>query len=306
MGRIGRHGRLLSVALLTGALALTSVTGCSTTRSPPREGAPTDLVGPWELTVRLPNLPAITVYGVSGPGDLTTAPVVVVMHGTERNAADYRDAWVPLVRGRSAIVVVPEFPDDAFPGAEGYNLGGVVDDDGDLRPRDRWAFTAIEPIVAQVRHRTGNSGRTFAMFGHSAGAQFVHRYLEFVPRAPVSTAVAANAGWYTMPDRSARFPYGLEGLPPATVDTRALFARDLVVLLGSDDVETENLRRDKGANRQGATRYERGQAFFARGRAAAASSGLDFRWRLVVVPGVAHDHVAMSGAAVDLLLPSVG
>ena len=107
-----------------------------------------------------------------------------------------------------------------------------------------------------------------------------------------------------MPDRSERFPYGLRGLPPGTVDLPRLFDRDLVVLLGSDDVETENLRRDKGARAQGSTRYERGQAFFARGRAEAGAAGLPFRWRLVVVPGVAHDHVAMSAAAVDLLVPS--
>jgi hypothetical protein len=122
----------------------------------------------------------------------------------------------------------------------------------------------------------------------------------------VSTTVAANAGWYTMPDESADFPYGLDALPTPSVDLRALFGRDLVVLLGSDDVETENLRRDRGANAQGSTRYQRGLSFFARGRAAAEEDALDFRWRLVVVPGVAHDHVAMSAAAVELIAPSAG
>ncbi|WP_392544405.1 hypothetical protein [Oryzobacter telluris] len=291
---------------MTGVLAMASLAACSTTRpSMPRQ-TPALAAGPWELTVRLPGFPPIRVFGVTGAGDLTTAAVVVVMHGTERNASDYRDAWVPLVQRRPMIVVVPEFPDDDFPGAAGYNLGGVVDADGDPVPRERWTFAAIEPIVAQVRHQVGNTGRTFALFGHSAGAQFVHRYLEFMPQAPVSTTVAANAGWYTMPDESADFPYGLDALPTPSVDLRALFGRDLVVLLGSDDVETENLRRDRGANAQGSTRYQRGLSFFARGRAAAEEDALDFRWRLVVVPGVAHDHVAMSAAAVELIAPSAG
>jgi len=54
-----------------------------------------------------------------------------------------------------------------------------------------------------------------------------------------------------MPDRSAKFPYGLDKVPIPTVDLQTLFARDLVVLLGSDDIETENLRQDKGAKAQG-------------------------------------------------------
>jgi hypothetical protein len=302
--RNGRHARLLGLTvIITGIVAIASVTGCSTPRSPSRGPAFSRTAGPWEFTVKLPHLPPIRVFGVSGDRDLENATVVVVMHGTERNASDYRNTWVPLVRGRSIIAVVPEFPQDDFPGANAYNLGGVVDADGDPRAPDEWTFAAIEPLVAEVRRRIGNRGNTFAMFGHSAGAQFVHRYLEFMPQAPVSTAVAANAGWYTMPDRSAKFPYGLGQLPIPRPDLPALFRRDLVVLLGSDDVENENLRQDKGANAQGATRYQRGFNFFTRGRQAAAAAGLDFRWRLVVVPGVAHDHVAMSAAAVDLLAP---
>lgn len=291
--------------IVSGILTLAAVVACSAGRLPApagaREAAPTDAHSAWTLTVRLAGFPAIRVFGVSGAGPLDTADLVVVMHGTERNASEYRDAWIPLVKGRSMIVVVPEFREADFPGAEEYNLGGIVDDDGDAVPREHWTFSVIEPIVAIVRDRTSNTGTTFAMFGHSAGAQFVHRYLELMPGAPVSTAVAANAGWYTMPDRSAPFPYGLAELPAGPVDLRRLFARDLVVLLGSRDVETENLRRDDGANAQGATRYQRGLNFFARGRAAAADHGLDFRWRLVVVPGVDHDHVAMGAAAVELL-----
>lgn len=294
--------------IVGGILTWAAVVACSAGRLPApagaREATPADADSAWTLTVRLAGFPPIRVFGVSGPGPLSRADVVVVMHGTERNASEYRDAWIPLVRGRSMIVVVPEFREADFPGVEKYNLGGVVDEDGDALPREHWTFSVIEPIVAVIRDRTGNTGTTFAMFGHSAGAQFVHRYLELMPAAPVSTAVAGNAGWYTVPDRSAPFPYGLAELPTGPVDLRRLFARDLVVLLGNRDVETGNLRRDDGANAQGATRYQRGLSFFARGRAAAADHGLDFRWRLVVVPDVDHDHVAMGAAAVELLDPS--
>jgi hypothetical protein len=45
------------------------------------------------------------------------------------------------------------------------------------------------------------------MFGHSAGAQFVTRFVTFMPQhRPI--AVAANAGWYTTLDDLVEFPTG--------------------------------------------------------------------------------------------------
>ena len=38
----------------------------------------------------------------------------------------------------------------------------------------------------------------------------MHRYLYYVPEARVSRFIAANAGWYTMPDFSIGYPYGLK------------------------------------------------------------------------------------------------
>ena len=45
---------------------------------------------------------------------------------------------------------------------------------------------------------------TARIYGHSAGSQFVHRFLMTRPDAPVERAVAANAGWYTLPDDECR------------------------------------------------------------------------------------------------------
>ena len=45
------------------------------------------------------------------------------------------------------------------------------------------------------------------MFGHSAGAQFTHRYMLLSKDKRISNAVVANAGWYTFIN-NAKFPYG--------------------------------------------------------------------------------------------------
>ena len=52
----------------------------------------------------------------------------------------------------------------------------------------------------------GNTSADYYLFGHSAGAQFVHRLLLMVPDGRYAALVAANAGWYTVPDKSIDYP----------------------------------------------------------------------------------------------------
>ena len=42
-----------------------------------------------------------------------------------------------------------------------------------------------------VKAATGNRSERYHLYGHSAGAQFVHRFLYFMPDARVAKAVAA-------------------------------------------------------------------------------------------------------------------
>ena len=63
------------------------------------------------------------------------------------------------------------------------------------------------------------------MFGHSAGAQFVHRFVMFAPGPNLRTAISANAGWYTTLEENVAFPYGLKDAP-VDVDVQELAARE--------------------------------------------------------------------------------
>ena len=288
-----RQLRLTGMVLLLTALGATA---CSRAVEDAPASAGAALTGTGSFEFAPPGAPPIRVFYAVGSGALEAGRVVVVMHGTNRNARDYRDSWTSLVKDRPWVVVAPQFDQEDFPGASGYNLGGTVDESGDARPTHDWAFAYIQPLVDRVRALTGVRAPTFDLFGHSAGAQFVHRYLEFEPTAPVRRAVAANAGWYTVPDLDIDFPYGLHHAP-APVDLDGLFARDLTVLLGSEDIEDENLRQDEGAARQGQTRIERGEEFYRVAGEQARDRGIPFRWTLRVVPGVAHDHAPMSAEA---------
>jgi hypothetical protein len=247
-------------------------------------------------------LKEIPVHYALGAGDPQTATLVVVMHGDSRNAIKYRDTWADLIVDRPVVAVVPEFTTSDFVGSRQYNQGGVLDQKGDLRPPPRWTFSYIEPLFHEMRSRVAGQQTTFDLFGHSAGAQFVHRYVELAPSRLVRRAVAANAGWYTMTDPAIDYPYGAGGAPRDLFDWSVAFGTRLTVMLGDDDVLDNNLRHDEGSDAQGLTRWERGHTFFDRARDHAATLDVPFAWDLHEVAGVGHENKKMSARALDLLV----
>lgn len=232
------------------------------------------------------------------------APIVIVMHGASRDLERYYGDWRTEGEKHGFIVVVPWFNADAFPTSWRYNLGWMFDPDtGEARPQEEWTFAAIEPLFDDVVARVGGRQAHYTLFGHSAGSQFVHRFLYFVPDARVKRAIAANAGWYTMPDFGVDWPYGLRGSGADAARLGDYLRRDLVVLLGDADVlrEDNNLRKTPEAELQGPHRYARGHTFFRVAKARAAELGVDFGWRLQEVAGAGHSNALMTPDAATLV-----
>lgn len=245
---------------------------------------------------------------VDAPADPSSAEILIVMHGMGRNGADYRADWTGLVVDHNVLVLAPEFSDEHFPGAEMYNLGNVQDQAGRPVPIEQWTFQIVEALFDHVKQEVRGQQPSYLLFGHSAGAQFVHRFIEFMPTHRARLAVAANAGWYTMPDDTVAFPYGLEGSPRKEWELGHALASNLVILLGSDDVDNQDdsLRRDSGSDAQGMNRLDRGLSFYKASRDAAARQSLPFAWRLTALPAVAHSHTDMAQAAASILLDGGG
>lgn len=226
-------------------------------------------------------------------------PVLFVMHGVKRDADRYRNEWASVAEKRGLILVVPGFDTGHFPEVRSYNLGNVFDENGQPVPTERWSFSAIEPLFDAVREMTGTRVDHYGLYGHSAGAQFVHRYLMFMPDVRVGRAVAANAGWYTMPDWNVAFPYGLGGSGVTEPALRAALQRPLAVLLGTADNDPDHpdLRRTPEAMKQGPHRLTRGEAFIAAAARAADEAKVPLTWQLERVDGVAHDNAGMAAHA---------
>lgn len=233
------------------------------------------------------------------------APVLFVLHGVGRNAEEYLDDWIEFAAQKQFLVVVPEFSKAEFPGEEAYNSGNMFDKAGRPIPRERWSYAVIEPLFDALAPQLGHQRKDYLLYGHSAGAQFVHRFVYFMPAARYTRAVAANAGWYTLPSLDVAFPYGLKGSTSDLATLQAAWKRSLVVLLGEADIDPNSsaLRHTPEADAQGLYRFARGQFFYAQAQAAAAQHHATFNWTLATAPGIAHSNKGMAPFALRQLFP---
>ena len=191
----------------------------------------------------------IMVWYDRPPGRRPDGRIVFVMHGGSRTGEAARDIGAAYGRRHGVIVLAPEFSERYYPG-DAYAFGNMVDSAGRLLPKSQWAFSTLEDLFDAVRQAAGLTSPTYDIVGHSAGGQFVHRLVLFVPNARFRRAVASSPGRYALPSLTAAFPYGLRG---TTIDSAALIralSRELVLILG--DRDTEDRPREPEAMSQGA------------------------------------------------------
>ena len=240
----------------------------------------------------------IRVYTYRPANHGANDPIVLVMHGISRNADDYRDRWIEAADRYNLLIAAPHIEERDFSWEE-FRLGGVVRDRGEVPvpingpSKSDWTFTLMDRLFLHVRDVTGSRTERYDFFGHSAGGQFAHRFVMFLPSARTRVVISANSGWYTFPTAPPPFPYGLGGLPNqlplGPPDYAGMFGKRLVIMLGTADTARDrNLLATPEAEAQGRNRVARGRAYFAAGEAQAARLGLPFRWEVVEVPGVGH------------------
>lgn len=220
-------------------------------------------------------------------------PLVVVCHGMQRNADEYRDKARGLADRMGAIVAAPLFDLARFP-IEAYQLGGVFKA-GELQPAETWTISLVGKLADAIRQRTGNPKLPYYLIGHSAGGQFLTR-LAALTVSGSRRIVMANPGTHLFPTRDLPFPHGFGNLPEALSDDAALrryLAQPITVYLGTADLGDVNLSKTATAMKQGASRYERGQNCFRLAAELAEKNGWPINWRLVEAPDVAHDVQAM-------------
>ena len=226
------------------------------------------------------------------PADFTPqTPVLIVMHGAGRTAKGYRDAWVEHARAGNYMMLAPEFSKKDFPGDKPYNFGNYMTPDKQIVPREKWTFMIVERVFDDfIKTREKTDARQYYLYGLSAGSQFSHRFMFFVPGARVKVAVCANAGSYTVPDTTVNWPWGIKGTHLTEDDVRRYLSTPLVILLGDKDIDPKDpqITRNSAVDKQGITRLARGVHFFNFGQALAEKLGIPFGWKIRTAPGAPH------------------
>lgn len=245
----------------------------------------------------------IPVFYYCPPKISRSTQVLLVMHGVLRNANKYRDVWIHLVQQHDVILVAPEFSEEHFPGCQGYNLGNICEGNA-ASLTENSAIAILERLFDHIRQTMNLTTEEYLLYGHSAGAQFVHRAMLFLDSPRVRIAVAANAGWYTLPTFETQFPYGLGNSPCSTEQLRLGLEKRLVLLLGEQDTERadKHLRMTQRALQQGEHRYERGQTAFRIARETATAMKTRFGWGLESVPKIGHSNLSIAPIAAAILL----
>jgi pimeloyl-ACP methyl ester carboxylesterase len=251
--------------------------------------------------------------------------VLIIFHGNGRNANSYFNTAKKARRlageqGRGTLIVAPQFlakgdlkndpPDDA-PMLLHWTTQTWKDGEPALGPAPLSSFEAIDAVIARLADRTIFPNLVHVVVaGHSAGGQIVQRYAIVGTGLSKLTAigvhvryVVANPSSYAYFNEDRPYPtadcptfdnwkYGMKKRPPYAANPapanfeRTYAEREVVYLLGSDDIDphAEELDQRCEAEVQGKYRRARGEAYFAYMQKRHPSLG----HRLQLVPGVAH------------------
>ena len=256
----------------------------------------------------LANKPVTVNYYIPKNGTVAEMPVLFAMHGAERTATAQLSAWTNLAETYKFILIAPEFfkPEDVVDGdgytENDYQFGGVFESKTSttVRPEKQWTYQLIEEIFDYLKAETDNTSETYNMFGHSAGGQFVHRFLWAMPKARVNRAVAANPGSLTFPlkdglkgtdNKIYGWPYSIYKSPFADDEhMKSFFSRQLFIQTGTADIDTtdSSFPKDAASMGQGDTRHERAHKFYDACVEQAKAMGITLKVKVADVEGAGH------------------
>lgn len=205
--------------------------------------------------------------------------VLVIVHGASRQVALHIEPFISLAEASGMAIVAPLFDEIHHPDYQ--RLGRR------RRHADRVLIAILEDAADWL-----SIGSSTYIAGFSGGAQFAQRFTFAYPERIRAAALVAP-GWYTFPDATRRYPYGIatsRRRPDLKFDPEAFLVVPITVFVGDRDEGGAHLRRTPRLDtQQGVTRVARARTFVATMREAADRYGLSVRTALVEIPGIGHE-----------------
>lgn len=186
-------------------------------------------------------------------------PLVILVHGTDRTAQQYRDSFADFAEAHGCIVLAPLFP-----------CGLIEPDDVDnykfIKFHDIRFDHVLLAMVDEVAARYRVDAERFLLHGFSGGGHFAHRFFYLHPRRLRAVSVGAP-GLVTLLEPERDWWVGVRDLEAqfgVRLDLDAMRAVAVQMVVGAEDTETWEITIPAGsqywmpgANDAGRTRIER-------------------------------------------------
>lgn len=242
-------------------------------------------------------------YYIPEKYERASMPVIVGFHGNDRDCSYWINTWKEYAEKQGFMFFIPWFTHDSFP-TRRYQEVGVKDAKGNVLPAKYRTSALVDSLLCYILQTSGTKDKKVTICGHSAGGQFVHRFMLLNNSPFVKKAIIGNPGWFTFPTTDENYSYGIKDLPEINDEQlRNMLGKNIILQLAEGDTIRESfLRKTPEADRQGRNRKERGNKYFETLKSIAEKNHWDFNWRRVYVPHVGHNAVAMSRHAAENLI----
>ncbi len=223
---------------------------------------------------------------IVNPGQTSSAPPLVAVHGITRNTDEVVSHLRLRAQETGCTLVVPLFDKAHWPR---YQRAACTH-------RADWALLRL---MTALRAEGSISEQPFVLSGFSGGAQFAHRFAWLYPEL-VGRLCLTAPGWWTLPDPQTAWPYGIGTAPDdqgqgfrLRANLRRFLDRPIAICVGDEDVERDrNLRKGTAIDAaQGGTRLERAQNWYTQIEAASRAIGLTPQVSLHILPNCGHSFV---------------
>ena len=233
--------------------------------------------------------------------------VLFIIHGGSRNAYDYLKIWIELSKNKNIILVAPEFTRNNH---NDYALLNMSDHYANPnKNNEEYLDMSISSFFNFFKSKYGLKVNDYKIYGHSGGAQFLHRYILFSNDSRISSSVIANSGYYTFLNWD-DYPYGIKDVDYLNSKKIENFLSEKVtMLIGEKDRgftrSSHTSANEKGIIAQGSNRFQRANNYFNHLVSISEKFEIPFRWKFYVVENVGHENKKMSSRAAEILLNDV-
>ena len=248
----------------------------------------------------------------------TPKNILVIAHGMlskKDNAGDvakkYLSRWKRYADEYGLLLIAPVFDTSRF-----GNLGGGFGGYRNLFGKHIAADTFVNKVVNRYSVKTSSGSNRFYLYGHSAGGQFVSRFIVTHPERIIRAVISA-AGRYSYPNKSSKWPYGAgdvsktlnwnDGTKQSVHITKhlrnyALAANKVAIVIGSKDIKPQ----PKRPAHIGHTRIEIAKSWASQMNQNAKRYGLNGKVNVHVIPDIGHSSSRLTPHCVKILFGGSG